>query len=86
MQNDTRLRLNKITKHKKQIELQLKIITEANKTALTLLNSMYCDSDFSDIDKDVLHVLNGNFCNGEHLLVGLLDTLEQMSKQISKAA
>ena len=86
MSSETRSKRSNIIWHKKQIESHLRDIEKANGAVIALMNKMVCDSDFNDIQDDVIYALNDDFSRGEHLLVGLLEVMERMNKRKSKTA
>ena len=83
--SERRLKRNKFILHKKKLESHLRAIEKANGSALALLNEMLRDSDFNDIQEDVIYTLYNDFCRSEHLLVGLLEVMGQICRPKSKA-
>ena len=85
MSREIQLRRSKVTRYKKQIASHLSSLEKVNGAALALLNKMLCDSDFNNIQDDVYYVLNNNFCNGEHLLTGFMEVMDEMRGQLADA-
>ena len=86
MSNEARSKRNNIVCYKRQLDSHLKNIEKANGAALALMNKMLCDSDFNDIQEDVVFALNNDFCGGEHLLTGLIEVMERMCERKPKVA
>ena len=63
---------------KSKIANFLERLEDLNYEIVEQLNKMLIDEQYESINDDVQFALDNNFCNGEHLLRGLLEVVEEM--------
>jgi len=77
VKSTTKSKNDEINEYESQLTSCFAELEKINGEACRIMNEMLCDDDMNDLREDVQYTLNSNFCNGEHLLCGLLDVIKE---------
>ena len=77
MKSTTKSKNDEINEYESKLTSCFAELKRLNWEICEIMNKMLCDDNINGLREDVQYTLNSNFCNGEHLLCGLLDVIKE---------